>query len=268
MEDEVYDDEEDEPYRVAHSPSELNVKCQDIDEADNYQEEHYYHEQYMAPRHTYQFHHRQDSRQREIAHLPPALIQDLQAMLADYRPRFPPQQVPTENPLPQVEVPVPVPEPTLLSMPAPAQGPPDTGHKDTSSSDEEVEEGELPNQANVPDPWDEYIVEPPSPPPRLPSDSPEDIGGFHNLMQRAAARFQLPITVKKTDCFLHDFKEDTRKLIRSIPIIDYIWQEGVNIMITPASITAVLPCIEKKYRAPENSPSCLIGHPRPDSVIS
>lgn len=35
-----------------------------------------------------------------------------------------------------------------------------------------------------------------------------------------------------------------------------------------ASIPAVLPKLEKKYKAPDNSPACLIGQPKPDSVIS
>lgn len=87
-------------------------------------------------------------------------------------------------------------------------------------------------------------------------------------MQRAASRFQLPITVELSDCFLHDFKEKSRKVSRAVPIIDYIWNEGIKIMKTPASIPAVLPRIEKKYRAPPDTPACLTGHLRPDSVIS
>lgn len=87
-------------------------------------------------------------------------------------------------------------------------------------------------------------------------------------MQRASIRFNLPVTVEQSDCFLHDFKEETRRISRAIPIIVYIWNQGIKRMKTPASVSAVLQRVEKKYRAPPSSPACLIGHPRPDSVIS
>ncbi|XP_078510507.1 uncharacterized protein LOC144770093 [Lissotriton helveticus] len=165
----------------------------------------------------------------------------------------------TSIPPPQVPPPSRVVEPTQHELPPQA---PDT------SSEDEVEEGELPNIPSS-DPWDDYVIPMPSPPTPQPSDSPpEDVGGFHNLMQRAANRFKLPVTKEQTECFLHDFKEETRKVSRAIPIIEYIWKEGLKVMKNPASVPAMLPRIDKIYRAPLTSPACLIGHPRPDSVMS
>lgn len=64
-------------------------------------------------------------------------------------------------------------------------------------------------------------------------------------MERASNRFHLPMVVEHTDCFLYDFKEEARKSMRTIPIIDYIWQEGIMIIMTPTTIPPVLSCIEK-----------------------
>lgn len=97
---------------------------------------------------------------------------------------------------------------------------------------------------------------------------PEDIGGFHALVERAAAQLQLCMQVKQSDCFLYDFKYTARKSVRSIPIVDYIWEEGLKVMRTPAPVITVLPRIDKKYKSLGDAPACLISHPKPDSVIS
>lgn len=39
-------------------------------------------------------------------------------------------------------------------------------------------------------------------------------------------------------------------------------------MKSPASIPAVLPRLDKKYKAPDNSLACLLGQPNADSVIA
>ncbi|XP_078523024.1 uncharacterized protein LOC144792043 [Lissotriton helveticus] len=190
-------------------------------------------------------------------------------MLADYRQRFPSTPVAPVVLATPVNLPRP-PSPRASLSPRQDTDPAPQHDTDTSSHDDDDgrEEGESPDNTSI-DPWEDYVIPMPSPPAHRPSDSPpEDIGGFHNIMQRAANRFELTVTVEQSDCFLHDFKEGYRRVTRAIPIIEYIWKEGLNIMKTPASIPAVLPRIEKKYRAPSDTPSCLIGHPRPDSVIS
>ena len=49
-----------------------------------------------------------------------------------------------------------------------------------------------------------------------------DLGGFHGVMERASKRFDLPIKVEQSDCFLYDFREESRKTMRSVPIVDHI----------------------------------------------
>lgn len=56
--------------------------------------------------------------------------------------------------------------------------------------------------------------------------------------------------------------------MRPIPIIEHVWDEGIKVMTSPATVIPVLPRLEKKYKAPEDSPACLTGQPKPDSVIS
>lgn len=73
---------------------------------------------------------------------------------------------------------------------------------------------------------------------------------------------------EQSDCFLYDFERSSCKALCSVPIVDYIWEEGVKVMKNPATVIAVLPRLEKKYKAPDGSPACLIGQPKPDSVIS
>lgn len=59
-----------------------------------------------------------------------------------------------------------------------------------------------------PNEWDDHQIQTPSPSTPPPIDSPpQDIGGFHTLMEKAAKRFQLPMVTKQADCFLYDFKE-------------------------------------------------------------
>lgn len=262
-EEEDYGDDEDEgPFGVAHDPSQLNIKYQDFDDDDEFEPERFYHQRsppryYQRPRLE---HHGED-----MHHLPSSLVQDLQELLQDYRERFPKQQprLPSPPPLPPVsEDPPAVPSQPITPAPQPVL--------DVSFSDEDQEEGELVDNTDpTPDSWEDYVIPMPSPPVPQSSDSPpEDIGGFHNIMQRATSRFHLVMSEDHPDCFLHDFREESRKVSRAIPIIDYVWSEGIKIMTTPASIPPVLPRIEKKYRAPVGSPTCLLAHPKPDSVIS
>lgn len=67
---------------------------------------------------------------------------------------------------------------------------------------------------------------------------------------------------------MYDFKEPYKKSIRSIPIVDHIWAEGIKVMQSPATVIPVLPRIQKKYKAPADSPAALTNQPKPDSVIS
>lgn len=87
-------------------------------------------------------------------------------------------------------------------------------------------------------------------------------------MERASKRFELPMPRDKTECFLYDFKEPYRKTVRSIPIVDHVWEEGIRAMKNPATVIPVLPRLEKKYKALEGSPASLTGQPKPDLVIS
>ena len=98
------------------------------------------------------------------------------------------------------------------------------------------EEGEIP-QDDRGDEWDDYVVPATDPPsPTSGTSSPEDIRGFHGVMERASKRFDLPIKVEQADCFLYDFREEARKSIRSIPIVQHVWTEGLKLMKTPASL--------------------------------
>ncbi|KAJ1133827.1 hypothetical protein NDU88_000301 [Pleurodeles waltl] len=200
--------------------------------------------------------------------MPSSLIQDLQSMLQDYRRRFPAEDQPPApvSPVTPINAPPPPATPRLTSHSVLAAPPRDEG---STSGEEEQEEGEISTPQHPTEEWDDYLAPTPSPPPPRPSDSPpEDIGGFHNLMDRAAVCFHLPTSVSQSECFLHDFKEQSRKSVRSIPIIDFIWSEGTKIMRNPATVPPVPQKLDKKYKATQDSPACLTGHPKPDSVIS
>ncbi|XP_078497110.1 uncharacterized protein LOC144753222 [Lissotriton helveticus] len=117
--------------------------------------------------------------------------------------------------------------------------------------------------------WDDYQVQTPSPSPVTPGDSPPvDIVSFHQLMDRAAQRFKLPRVQREEDCFLYDFKNQPFKQVHTVPIIDFIWAEGVKLMQTPNSLPAKMPRLENKYKAPVGTPACLIGQPKPDLVVT
>lgn len=66
-----------------------------------------------------------------------------------------------------------------------------------------------------------------------------DIGGFHVVVERTSKMFDLPLPVVQPECFLYDFKDVSKKSVRSIPIVDYIWSEGLRIIKNPASVPAV-----------------------------
>ena len=73
------------------------------------------------------------------------------------------------------------------------------------------------------DEWDDYVAPISDPPSPAQANSPPDhIRGFHSVIERAAKGFDLPVQAKQTDCFLYSFKEETRKSVKSIPIVDYI----------------------------------------------
>lgn len=116
--------------------------------------------------------------------------------------------------------------------------------------------------------WDHYPLQTQSPSDPAPLNSPlVDISGFHAVMKRAAAGFQLPIDSREEDCFLYGFKKQPLTQVHSIPIIGFIWQEGLKLMQTPNSVPAVLPRLDK-YKAPASSPVCLMAQPKPDSIIT
>lgn len=150
-------------------------------------------------------------------------------------------------------------------MPVTLPPPPSTDDEE----DDQQKGGELHDSQSTHDEWDDYVIPRPESPVPGPADSPpEDIGGFHNILERDAQRFQIPMPSQQQDCFLYDFKEPFKKSVRSIPVIDYIWDQGIKIMHNPSSVRPVLPRLDKKYGAPDTAPACLTGHPKPDSVIT
>ncbi|KAJ1148088.1 hypothetical protein NDU88_000929 [Pleurodeles waltl] len=188
-------------------------------------------------------------------------------MLNDYYKRFPPSTQttpprPESYQTPRQTQTTNLPETPQASIPVTSQT-----QEAHPSSDDEREEGELRDSAASE--WDDYLVPTPSPPPAGPVDSPpEDIGGFHNLIERAAKRFCLSIVSHETECFLYDFKEPSKRSVRAIPIVDFLWQEGLKAVKNPATVPSQMPRLEKKYKAPDDSPACLVSQPKPDSVIS
>ncbi|KAJ1095553.1 hypothetical protein NDU88_000715 [Pleurodeles waltl] len=210
----LLDDESEEEglFGVAHSPSELHVKYQDDDQDDDqyyhssvYTSENMKHSYQPSPSHNIQGH---------TIQMPQDLIFNLQAVLHDYYKRFPElaQSVPPSQPQTPARSPhhIPPSHATSLSFSGvplstlPLADPPsDDQH---ISQDEQKEEGELRDQASTSSEWDNYFIQPPSPSqPPLVDSPPDDIGGFHSIMERAATRFQSHLTSKQTDCFLYDF---------------------------------------------------------------
>lgn len=113
--EEDYEEDDEGPFGVAHHPSELNIKCQEEEEDEDYPE-HFYQEDILVPQDRG---YRYQPRQSEMSHLPPSLIQDLQAMLADYKQRFSPQQPIPRAPSPKVLIPDPVPQ-SIITVPTPS----------------------------------------------------------------------------------------------------------------------------------------------------
>ncbi|XP_078520177.1 uncharacterized protein LOC144784935 [Lissotriton helveticus] len=278
LDDESDEDEFQDNYGPAYSPSDLNVKLQETDT------EEYFDQAGGQQLHPYVVEERHPpSLGQGMVAMPSSLISDLQDMLQDYRKRFPsdPSGQTTFFPLPpqpQVQpatsVPVvpstPPPVTPLARVPTPDPVPLPDAHQDTSSDEEVVPVDPLMDPLQDPDP-DQGDIDPqdPNAAGRDTSISPPvDIGGFHHLMERAAKRFGLPISREESECFLYDFKEQHQRSVKSIPIIEHVWEEGMKIMQSPATVIPVLPRLEKKYKAPEGSPACLIGQPKPDSVIS
>ena len=60
-------------------------------------------------------------------------------------------------------------------------------------------------------------------------------------MQRASKRFDLPIQFEQADGFLYDFREEARKSIKSIPIVQHVLTVGLKLKKTLASLPAVIP---------------------------
>lgn len=196
--------------------------------------------------------------------MPLQLVTDLRLMINDYYKRFPPSESGTSVPQTPAQSVLP------RSFQTPSYISPGTSqHPQNLDVESEREEGEL-EEASENSEWEDYQIQTPSPPPPDPVDSPPvDIGGFHLIMERATKRFMINMETKtKKLSFLYDFRNQQRKQVRTVPIIDFIWKEGLKIMMHPSSMPAVLPGLEKKYKAPDNSPACLIGQPKPDSIIS
>lgn len=266
----------------AHSPSQLRVKCQDSDDEDiEGNDPSSYLAGEFAERGTsvlqkqdsFQERYPYDDREEErhqfrepSMNIPVSLVSELRHFLNDYYRHFPDAKAP-QRPLPPQEVPNILPgQSTPKSTREKTLPPPIVITEDTQ--DAQTEEGEIQTDTDAHDEWDNYIAPmPPCPNPPA-ADSPRaDIGGFHDLLERASKRFDLSMPAKQTECFLYDFKPGTQLSVRAISIIDFLWQEGLKLMKTSASVPAVIPKLDKKYKAPDDSPACLIGHPRPDSVI-
>lgn len=203
---EEQDSEEDDegPFGYASSPSQLHVKCQEDDFEEKYGEYQY------APQ---QKQYRQGC-QEEMVGMPSSLLMDLHFMLADYRKRIPPtrasQEVPLAAPRPRSILTTPVRSQELLPEPL-TRSPQPMPQQDPVATDDDQEEGEI---TDLNKEWDDYLIHAPSSPSPVPIDSPpEDIGGFHNLIERAAKRFELPMSTVQTECFLYDFKEPYRKSV-------------------------------------------------------
>ncbi|XP_078503723.1 uncharacterized protein LOC144762414 [Lissotriton helveticus] len=253
------EDSDEDQYGQATSPSDLIVKCQSTDDEGDEVEfteetEHSHVQTQVTP----------------MVCLPVSIVSDLQFLIQDYKQRFPePTTAPSmgSNPAQSGPLPSSRPRPSPLEI---RQERETVQH--IPSSDEEVEEQEdgevLDDQSDHGDDED-YIAPSPATPEFTTSESqPVDICGFHNLVGRAATRFHMTMESPETDCFLYDFKDPVRKTTRSIPIIDHIWEQGKQLMQTPASVSAVVPRLDKKYKAPTTAPACLTGHPKPDSVVT
>lgn len=191
--EEDFSEEEDGPYGIAHSPSQLHVKYQD-----SVSDEYYEHQQY-APQYAHQ-----ERYQQGMVSLPSSLVTDLQSLISDYRQKFP-------TPLSAQDT---VQAPPAPVLPVPSQPPPivlpDLSRQDIIPVRDDSSDDDKGPQT-IPDPnreWDEYVIPDPASPVPDPVDSPPaDIGGFHNLMERASKRFGLSMSSEQTECFLYDFKE-------------------------------------------------------------
>ncbi|XP_078529947.1 uncharacterized protein LOC144810887 [Lissotriton helveticus] len=270
------DSEGEESSGAAYSPSQLKIKSQDTDEEEVFSfKERAQSTRYESFQETCNYNEddEQQEESREVSReesvsIPTSLVSDLRFMINDYYRRFPEANAPPSS------------TPVVTSQPPKTQSTPQeqvvrsppviTIRDDLTESDEDEqpEEGEL-VQDSTGQEWIEYILpSAPSPIPPPTTSPPQDIGGFHDIMEKAPKRFDLDMEVKETECFLYDFKDDARKSARSIPIIPHVWEEGLKILKTPASIAVSVPRIKKKYRAPESAAACLIGHPRPESVVT
>ncbi|XP_078541545.1 uncharacterized protein LOC144826958 [Lissotriton helveticus] len=247
---------DEDSFTQATSPSDLVLKCQTTDEEPEEEED--------LP--EQQVHPPPQSQVTPMVCLPASIVSDLQYLIKDYKERFPEKHsaptLPAQAPTPSSRH-----RPTPLVIPQ-TQVP----IQNVSSSEEkerEQEEGEVDEDQSDPDADQDYVAHSPaSPAPQTSESPPADIGGFHNIMERAAKRFHMSMESQETECFLYDFKEPTKKTSRSIPIIEYIWKQGKQIMQSPASVQVVVPRLDKKYKATSTAPVCLTGHPKPDSVVT
>lgn len=261
LDEDDYDDEDEDdegPYGVAYSPSQLRVKYQDTDTDEEYYDRRQ--GRYGPPP--------PPPLPQNMVAMPVSILNELKDLLVDYNRRFP-SAAPVQQPVATEPSPRGVSIPPPPALPAveperPLLQPQDDDQGNTSDEQPEVQPTQDPNSE-----WYDYIIPDQESPVPDPIDSPPvDIGGFHSLMDRAAARFGLAVPTEQTECFLYDFKEPHQRLVRSIPIIEHVWAEGVKVMHAPATVIPVLPRLDKKYKAPADSPAALTGQPKPDSVIS
>ncbi|XP_078537214.1 uncharacterized protein LOC144822994 [Lissotriton helveticus] len=253
---------EDENFGVARSPSDLRIKIQDGDTEEDMQE--------TEPL-------SQENRPASGMPMPEELFRNLQFMLSDYYRCFPP----SESGDSRVSTPRPMTTTPLSKQTQPVESEPreqerttlpmseviDPQTGDEYSDNEEQEEGELDNKSESLE-YEDYNANTPSPAEPTSSESPPvDIASFHKIMDRATKRFLMPMESKQDECFLYDFKSSQQKQSWTIPIIEFIWKEGLKIMSKPNSLPAALPRVDKKYRAPNSAPACLIGQAKADSVV-
>lgn len=252
------DIEEDSLYGATQSPFELHVKCQDYLDGGKY----YEHDYYSLDNHHQHY-------QQDMVCVPSTLLPDLQAKLSDYKACFPLASMPSQQ-APVIVTSVPsqrvTPRPSITVPPPPSilQCQSVLPLRDATSSDDREEDELLGHN----DEWDDYVLPTPaSPSPQVIDSPPEDVGGFLCLLERAGTCFDLPMAATQQDCFLCNFKEPCRKTlkVKAMPIIDYVWSQGLKIMCNPP---AVLPKLDQKYKALEDAPPCPMVQPKPHSVIS
>ncbi|XP_078539565.1 uncharacterized protein LOC144824321 [Lissotriton helveticus] len=179
------DSDGEESSGAAYSPSQLQIKSQDTDEEE-----------------VYSFKDRPQSSRYEL-------------MLNDYYRRFP--EANSSQPARQT--------PFSQTPAAPAQQEQGvrspqvvTIRDDLTESDEEEqpEEGELVQDASGQE-WDEYILPSTASPEPLKSTSPpQDIGGFHDLMERAAKRFNLDVEKSPQVCITSLERRQYKTLVQTV----------------------------------------------------